>query len=80
MALRGITLNLNAAQFSDLFFNFEHPARTALYKKAGDGSAGDDSEEMDAADLEDAKEFAAVVGIEDDAIIAALVIDFQKRI
>jgi len=75
MALRGITLVLNAAQLSDLFFNFDHPARSALYAK-------DDFEpqEADAADLLDAKEFAGILGIEHEDFIADLVKDFQQRL
>lgn len=75
MGLRGITVALSATQLSDLFFNFDHPKRTAVYCKEEFTP-----EELDVADLEDAREFAQLLGVEEESFAADLVQDFQKRV
>jgi len=79
--MRGITLNLDGARLSDLYFNFEHPNRTKLY----DVNRGDEIDPVDAeeADKLDAKEFVEILGIPEqdrEAFVAELVKDFQHRI
>jgi hypothetical protein len=68
-------------QLSDLFFNYDHPKRDALYKQftgpALEASFTEDEER--AAVLEDAKEFVATLGIPDEGISPALADDFMRR-
>lgn len=77
MALRGIVIELNGGQLSDLFFNFDHPQRDALYRPK---DADFTHEELMSAITEDAKEFAAVLGIENEAFVTELADDFQRRV
>lgn len=84
MGLRGITVSLDGGRLSDLYFNFEHPQRDKLYA-ATDGKKGGDisDEELAAANLADAREFAGILGIPEshrEEFVAELVEDFCKRI
>jgi hypothetical protein len=76
--LRGISLDLEGGQLSDLFFNYEHPARDRLY------TAGKQQEidpgELHAAIVDDAKEFLTVLGIDSADFAAELAADFERRV
>ena len=62
MALEDISLMLSAGQLSDLFFNYDHPARNKLYENRTPNRPID-SDELYTAILDDAKEFVATLGI-----------------
>ena len=79
MGLPSINLNLDGGQFSDLFFNFEHPERDKLFKATKHEDTLSE-EEVRAALLKDATEFLTVLGIQDQDMAAALVEDFQRRV
>lgn len=79
--MRGITVSLNGLQLSDLFFNFEHPARERVYAEAGEDQV--DTDAMEAADMADALVFATLLGIPQSHIIEFaqdLARDFQRRL
>lgn len=80
MHLQGISLHLSGAQLSDLYFNFEHPARSAVFARATNGGDDLDESELKQANLADAKEFAQILGIDDSEFVETLVKDFESRI
>lgn len=78
--LRGITIDLSGTQLSDLFFNFEHPARDRLYTGKTDEL---DPVALRAAIVSDAMEFLAVLNIPQDdreQFAEELADDFQHRV
>lgn len=79
MSLRPLALTLSPANLSDLFFNYEHPAWDELYEEGGQTPS---SEAIEAAILEDAREFVSVLGavVEPDDLAKALAKDFLKRV
>jgi len=77
MGLRGIVIDISGGQLSDLFFNFDHPRRDALYRPK---DAEFTHEDLMAAITEDAREFAAILGIENEAFVADLANDFYRRV
>lgn len=75
--LQGISLNLSAAAFSDLFFNHEHPERDRLYKGDNDFEDGEER----AALIKDAMEFCSIIGYSGDTELAEqLADDFLDRV
>lgn len=73
-----IQLTLNNAQFSDLFFNHEHPKRDEVYKRYENQKDAPTPEELEQAALEDATEFVSLYSAPMEP--SALAADFLARI
>lgn len=87
-SLQSITLNLSGVQFSDLFFNYDHPNRDKLYEGRKPDRNGTwplvPEDEERAAIRQDAIDFLIVVGLSDfiegtEDIADALADDFMRR-
>lgn len=74
------SLIISGEQLSDIYFNFEHPARDDLFSRTEqDVSEADEA----AANMADAMDFALILGFrgeDQEALAKALVADFLARI
>lgn len=92
MSLRSVSIRLDSTRFSDLFFNFEHPAYDAVmeqeFKRMSDGTGKvtqlyPSHDDLTEAVLKDAVEFTGLLGFEGKQqmeISAELAADFLRRI
>lgn len=73
-----IQLNLSNAQFSDLYFNHEHPKRDEVYKRYENQKDAPTPEELEAAALKDAAEFVELYSVPQSPDVLAA--DFLARV
>lgn len=76
--MQSVSLNLNGAQLSDLFFNYEHPARDAVYVGYANQKDAPTADELTEAALSDAKAFIELYQIP--VTPATLADDFLSRV